>query len=192
MKNPKIRFIVAFVLIALGVGGRLIRIHYFPGLYNVEPFTAMSLLAGAMLGGGYALTVPLSMVALSDMVIGNTPIMIFTWSAWAVIGILGMVLCKRKSPTIRFSLELTGMGIVASLFFYLWTNFGVWLIDGIYAHTFAGLLQSYIMGLPFLKNDIYGNLVIVPVVSLAAILVWKTARYYNQKRTKEVAFHSNI
>lgn len=192
MKNPKIRFIVAFVLIALGVGGRLIRIHYFPGLYNVEPFTVMSLLAGAMLGGGYALTVPLSMVALSDMVIGNTPIMIFTWSAWAVIGVLGMVLRKRKSPTARFSLELTGMGIVASLFFYLWTNFGVWLIDGIYAHTFAGLLQSYIMGLPFLKNDIYGNLVIVPVVSLAAILVWKTARYYNQKRTKEVAFHSNI
>lgn len=192
MKNPKIRFILAVMLVALGVGGRLIRIYYFPGLYNVEPFTAMSLLAGAMLGGGYALTVPLSMVALSDMVIGNQPIMIFTWSAWAAIGVLGMVLRKRKSPSVRFSLELTGMGIVASLLFYLWTNFGVWLIDGIYPHTFAGLMQSYIMGLPFLKNQIYGNLVIVPVVSLAAILAWKTVLYYNQKKNREIALPTNI
>lgn len=190
MKNLKIRFILAVLLVALGVGGRLIRIYYFPGLYNVEPFTAMSLLAGVMLGGGYALTVPLSMVAITDMVIGNQPIMIFTWSAWAVIGILGMVLRKRKSPTVRFSLELTGMGIVASLFFYVWTNFGVWLIDGIYPHTLAGLMQSYIMGLPFLKNQIYGNLVIVPVVSLAAILAWKTVLYYNQKKSREVALIS--
>jgi len=191
MKNPKFRFILAMALIALGVGGRLVRVYYFPGLYNVEPFTIMSLLAGAMLGGGYALTIPLSMVALSDMIIGNERIMIFTWSAWAVIGILGMVLRKRKSPTARFSLELTGMGIVASLFFYLWTNFGVWLIDGIYPHTFAGLMQSYIMGLPFLRNQIYGNLVIVPVVSLALILAWNTVLYYNQKKSRKTVLHAN-
>lgn len=165
--------ILAVVLIGVGVVGRLVRIYYLPELYNVEPFTAMSLLAGSMLGGGYALTVPLSMVAVSDMVIGNTSIMFFTWSAWAIIGLLGTVLRKRKAPTAVFSLWLTGVGVVSSFFFFLWTNFGVWLVDGMYPHTFHGLMQSYVMGLPFLRNDIFGNLVIVPTVSLGAIIVWK-------------------
>lgn len=173
MKNYKIRFLIAVVLITIGVIGRFIRINYLPELYNVEPFTVMSLLAGSLLGGGYALSVPLSMIAISDMVIGNTSIMFFTWSAWAIIGLGGTILRKRKAPTFKFSLQLTGMGVVSSLFFFLWTNFGVWLIDGMYPHTLAGLMQSYIMGLPFLRNNLFGNLTIVPVVSLAAIFVWQ-------------------
>lgn len=181
MKNQKTRFIIAVVLITIGVVGRLARINYLPELYNVEPFTAMSLLAGSMLAGGYALSVPLSMIAISDMVIGNTPIMFFTWSAWAIIGLGGTILRKRKAPTLKFSLQLTGMGVVSSLFFFLWTNFGVWLIDGMYPHTFAGLMQSYIMGLPFLRNNLFGNLIIVPVVSLAAIFVWQISLAHKRK-----------
>lgn len=182
MKNHKIRFLIAVTLITIGVVGRLVRINYLPELYNVEPFTAMSLLAGSMLAGGYALTVPLSMIAISDMIIGNTPIMFFTWSAWAVIGLMGLALKKRKTPTAGFALWLTGMGAVSTLFFYLWTNFGVWLIDGIYPRTFDGLIRSYVMGLPFLRNQLFGNMIIVPLASLSAILVWKTALFYREKR----------
>lgn len=181
MKNHKTRFLIAVALIMVGVIGRFIRINYLPELYNVEPFTVMSLLAGSILGGGYALSVPLSMIAISDMVIGNTSIMFFTWSAWAIIGLGGTILRKRKTPTFKFSLQLTGMGVVSSLFFYLWTNFGVWLIDGMYPHTWAGLMQSYIMGLPFLRNNLFGNLTIVPVVSLAAIFVWQISLAYKRK-----------
>lgn len=185
MEYSKKKLILAAVLIAFGVGGRLLRITFLPELYNVEPFTTASLLAGALLGGGYALSVPLIMVAISDMVIGNTPIMFFTWSAWAIIGIMGLVLKKRKSPTSKFALQLTGMGIASSLFFYLWTNFGVWLIDGIYPPTFAGLIQSYIMGLPFLKNQFLGNLVIVPVVALISIAVWQGIKLYKKRVSTE-------
>lgn len=187
MKNQKTRFLIAIILITIGIVGRLARINYLPELYNVEPFTVMSLLAGSMLAGGYALTVPLSMIAISDMVIGNTPIMFFTWSAWAIIGLGGTILRKRKAPTLKFSLQLTGMGVVSSLFFFLWTNFGVWLIDGMYPHTFAGLMQSYIMGLPFLRNNLFGNLIIVPVVSLAAILIWQVFLVYKTRKQSRAA-----
>lgn len=181
MKNHKTRFLIAVVLVTIAVVGRFARINYLPELYNVEPFTVMSLLAGSLLGGGYALSVPLSMIAISDMVIGNTSIMFFTWSAWAIIGLGGTILRKRKTPTFKFSLQLTGMGVVSSLFFYLWTNFGVWLIDGMYPHTWAGLIQSYIMGLPFLRNNLFGNLTIVPVVSLAAVFVWQISLAHKRK-----------
>lgn len=185
IKDQRTKIILAVVLISIGVVGRLVRIYYLPELYNVEPFTAMSLLAGSVLGGGYALTVPLSMVAISDMVIGNTSIMFFTWSAWAIIGLLGTVLRKRKAPTASFALRFTGAGVVSSLFFFLWTNFGVWLVDGIYPHTLHGLMQSYVMGLPFLRNNIFGNLVVVPIVSLGAIMVWKIIEL-RMNRSKQI------
>lgn len=182
MKNYRLKIIIAIALIAFGVIGRLVRISFFPELYNVEPITAASLLAGALLGGGYALIVPLSIVAVSDMVIGNTPIMMFTWSAWAVTGLMGLILRKRKTPTALFALKLTGMGMASSVFFFLWTNFGVWLMDGIYSPTIDGLMRSYYMGLPFFRNNVFSNLIIVPLASLAAIMVWQTVVMYKKKK----------
>lgn len=62
-------------------------------------------------------------------------------------------------------LQATGLGVGASLWFYLWTNFGVWLLDswGMYPKTLAGLLESYWYGLPFLKLNLLGNFIFVPL-----------------------------
>jgi hypothetical protein len=40
----------------------------------------------------------------------------------------------------------------ASLFFFVVTNFGVWLFSGMYAHTLSGLSYCYAMALPFFRN----------------------------------------
>ena len=66
------KLIIALLLIFIGVLGRIIRIHFLPDLYNVEPITLVSLLAASFLGFPYALIVPLSVVAISDIYIGNT------------------------------------------------------------------------------------------------------------------------
>lgn len=182
MKDSRTRIIIAIALVVFGVVGRFIRIKYFPELYGVETLTTSCLFAGALLGGRYALIVPLVIIGVSDMIIGNTPIMFFTWTAWIAIGSLGMILHKKRSPDTTFALKLTGMGVVSTLFFYLWTNFGVWLIDGMYPHTGAGLVQSYVMGLPFLRNQIFGNLVIIPIAFLAGLLVWRGVLFYRKRK----------
>jgi len=47
--------------------------------------------------------------------------------------------------------------ISSSLLFFFITNFGVWAA-GSYARDIQGLVESYIMGLPFLRGTVFGDL----------------------------------
>lgn len=172
MKNfTKKNIIIAFILIAFAVSVRML-IHG----YNVEPIMAVSILAGVLLGPELGFTVALFSVIGTDVLIGNTTILFYTWSAWAIIGAASAVLKHNNNRTIQVwseTLKLTGMGLVGTLFFYLWTNFGVWHIGGLYPHTWVGLMDSYINALPFLRNQVLGNLVIVPGLSVIVLSVLK-------------------
>lgn len=178
MNKPKI--ILSLVLITFAIASRL----FLQDLPNVETITITALLAGSLLGGGYALVIPLTAIAITDIWIGNNSILMFTWSAWAIVGLSGLWLKKQRKDTWRFSLQLTGLGVAASLFFYVWTNFGVWLMwPKMYPMTPAGLWQCYVMGLPFLKYNLLGNLVIIPVISLIMVACFKwqqVAKYFGK------------
>lgn len=165
----KIKLLVAIFLIAFGAIGRII----LKDIPNVETVMTASLLAGSLLGGAYTVIVPLTIIALTDMYIGNDLILIFTWSAWAMIGFFGWFVRKKRGYSYKFILSLTGMGIAASLFFYLYTNFGVWLLWDMYPHTFAGLVQCYIMGLPFLRNNLVSDLIFIPTTSASLVFFVK-------------------
>lgn len=160
--------ITAALLIAFGATGRIL----LQDLPNIETIMVVSLLAGALLGGPWTMIVGLSTIAITDVAIGNTNILLYTWSAWAVMGTLGWALRNRTKNAGRFSFELTGMGILGTLFFYLWSNFGVWQIGGLYPATLDGLAQSYIAGLPFLRMHLLSTLIIVPTVSFVALKLW--------------------
>jgi hypothetical protein len=65
----------------------------------------------------------------------------------------------------RFAAARWGTCLIApSLVFYLTTNFAVWLFNGIYPHTAAGLVECYVLALPFYGFSLAGDLVFVPVV----------------------------
>lgn len=159
--NKKEKLILTGILILSGI---LFRTFFHIG-DNIEFVTSSTLLAGSFLGLSYSLLVPLTIMILSDLIIGNTNIFLFTWSGYFFIGCLSYL--SRLSDLERGSkiLHATGLGIIATLWFYLWTNFGVWFLDswGMYPKTFAGLINAYLMGLPFLKYQLIGNLVLVPL-----------------------------
>ncbi|MBI4999279.1 hypothetical protein HZB97_00725 [Candidatus Gottesmanbacteria bacterium] len=159
ISNFKFQIGAAIILISPGVLFRTLW-HIAP---NVEFVTAASLLAAAYLGRKYAVLVPFVIMVITDTLIGNTNIFIFTWSAFLIIGLAGLVLRRLKG--IKLVGGATAMGATSALFFYLYTNFGVWLLDswGMYSRDLSGLLNAYIMGLPFLKLNLLGNLFFVPV-----------------------------
>lgn len=136
---------------------------------NLEIATAATFLAVLLLRNRWAAVVPFAVVAVSDAVLGNTQIMWFTWSAWAVVG-AGAILARHLRGTSRYVAAL-GLGVGGSLWFFAWTNFGVWLMDGMYPATPDGLLASYVAGLPFLRTMLLGNLVLVPLAAVVASLV---------------------
>lgn len=136
---------------------------------NLEITTAATFLAVLLLRNRWAAIVPFAVVAVSDALLGNTQIMWFTWSAWAVVGV-GATLARHLRGPGRYAAAL-GAGVLGSLWFFAWTNFGVWLVDGVYPATPGGLLASYVAGLPFLRTMLLGNLVLVPVAAVVATLV---------------------
>lgn len=132
---------------------------------NVELILTTSVLASLYLGRRYGIAVALVALAISDLVLGNTMIMIFTWSSFALMALAGTMIKRRPVAAGVY-------GIAAALWFYLYTNFGVWLIGGLYQHTMAGLLHSYVMGLPFLRLHAVTSVLFLTVsVSLIEILI---------------------
>lgn len=166
-REEKKKYLLAFILVILGILSRTV----FHIGDNVEFVTSATLLSAAYLGKKYALVVPFLIMSVTDLFIGNTSIFIFTWSGYIVIGLMGILKLNFRSKaagkkSLVFKLLTAGgVGIAASFWFYLWTNFGVWLLDnwGMYPRTLFGLVDAYILGLPFFKYNLMGNVVLVPV-----------------------------
>lgn len=143
---------------------------------NLELITAATFFVAVILRHRAAVLVPFAAAAVSDALLGNTSILVFTWTAWAVIGV-GALLVRRTTGWRRIGAAF-GLGIGGSVWFFLWTNFGVWLQSRgtFYAPGLDGLLASYVAGLPFFRTMLLGNLVLVPLAAGAVALVERAER----------------
>lgn len=130
--------------LSLIIAGILFR--FIPHAPNFTPVAAIALFAGAYMNKKYALIVPLLLMALSDVTLGMHNVILFTWGSFILTSILGLWLKNHKKL-----LAVCGMSLISSFIFYIVTNFGVWIM-GWYPRNTEGLIQCYIMALPFLRN----------------------------------------
>lgn len=171
------RTVLALILICIGVIGRIgLRKILPPGnsfcmfdMFAVVAVTA--LLAGCLIGGVYSLAVPFFIMLFSDIYLGNNSILLFTWSGFAFVGLMGYTLKNRVNYSARFIGALTGMGIGSVLVYDFWTNLGWWYL--FYPHTLNGLALCYTMALPFTVGHLISTSVIVPLVSIPAVYIHK-------------------
>lgn len=118
----------------------------FPHLPNFTPITAIALFGGLYFSNKkMAYLVPVFILALSDVFLGFHLISLFVYSAFLLISFIGT---KTKKPNI-FTI------LLASLSFFIVTNFGVWLIG--YPKTWTGIIECYTLALPFFRNSILGD-----------------------------------
>ena len=111
---------------------------------NIELVTMAMLLAAAYLGRKQSLVLVLLVMAVSDIILGNAKIFLFTWTGFALPALLAGVGFERSKISRPFL--ATGMGLGANLFFFLWTNFGVWALDawGMYSNGLSGLERIWV------------------------------------------------
>ncbi len=169
-------------LAALAVVWRLVRADV-GAPPNLELVTAATFAATILLRSRWAFVAPLAVTVVSDVVLGNTAVALFTWSAWLVVG-LGSLLVRDTSGWRRVGAG-AAFGVAGSLWFFLWTNFGVWLQGRgtWYPAGPDGLLASYVAGLPFLRTMLLGNLVLVPLVAAGTLLVDRLERTHGLAAT---------
>ena len=183
----KNRIMLAISLIAIGSIIRILLHNNLPGSPSVfitlngvtQPMfmfdlffvvAIISLVSGILLGGYYTFIVPISVMIVTDLVIGNNWILLFTWSGFAIIGFLGYFLKIKKSLTTNYIPRVLGVGIAGILIYDIWTNFGTFL-GGWYSHTWEGFVLCYTNALPFmlwhlLSTTIAMAVVIVPIIYL--------------------------
>ena len=141
---------IGFIIVA--AASRLL-----PHPWNVSPVTALALFGGAALSRRWAVGIPLAAVIASDLVLGLYDSVLFTWGAFALVGMIGWWLGRRITIGRLASASLAG-----SLVFFLISNFGTWLLgDGgtMYPKTLEGVRQCYIAALPFFRSTVAGDLI---------------------------------
>jgi hypothetical protein len=146
---PDIALVV--FLIGFDVAARLL--WHVP---NVSPVAASALFAGMMLRRRVlAVVVPLAAMLIGDAIMGfyHWQVMAVVYAALTVPAIAGML--ARHVRALRVIVPTV---LACSLIFFVTTNFAVWAWSGMYSADMAGLIQCYVMGLPFLKYTIAGDL----------------------------------
>lgn len=120
---------------------------------NLAPIGAMALFGGTYLDRRYALIAPLIAMFISDLFLGLHTTMPFVYGSFFLTGLIGLWLRGRRKP--RY---IIGASFLSSLMFFLITNFGVWIATGMYQKNLAGLLEAYVLAIPFFRNTIIGDL----------------------------------
>jgi hypothetical protein len=122
---------------------------------NFTPIMAMGLLGGVYFKNRQlAVIVPLLAMLVSDIVLGFHGTLIWVYSSIVIISLCASML----KPKI---LHLGGASLAGSMFFFIVTNFGVWMTSAFYPKTMTGLATCYAAGIPFLQNAVVGDLMYV-------------------------------
>jgi len=166
---------IILIFILIGAGLRLL-----PHPPNFTPILAIALFGGVYLSRKIAFILPMAAMIISDIFIGyyEFSLMIFVYGSFLLCVILGFWLKKHR----KWQAVLGGSILSALIFFFL-TNFAVWVFTPWYAKTFSGIVQCYLMALPFFKNTILSNLFYVSIFfgayELAKALVRMKIRILN-------------
>lgn len=91
---------------------------------------------------------------LGDLAIGFHSTMPFVYLSFGIVVLMGYHLKNAKSIK-----QLPVYLLSSSLIFFIIANFGVWFMGSLYPKTLEGLHLCYLAALPFLLNQILGDLV---------------------------------
>ncbi len=126
---------------------------------NFTPVIALALFSGAYVNKKYAIIMPVLLMAATDVILGLYNSVFFTWIAIGVAALLGTKLRDRKT----FGTVLLN-SVLSAVVFFIISNFGVWLMSGIYAHNLAGLARCFILAIPFFRNTFFSTIIYTVVL----------------------------
>jgi len=104
---------------ALIAAGAVLRILPHPA--NLAPIGALALFGGAVLPIPWGFAVPIAALALSDLVLGAYPGMIWVYGSFILIALLGRAMLRHRTTA-----RVVSGALMASILFFLLTNLGEW------------------------------------------------------------------
>lgn len=154
IKNNYKKILILGFFILIGILSRII--DHIP---NFTPLVGMSLFLSYLWKKEESIVFVLSTMLISDLIIGfdSIEMRFIVYSSFLIPAFLGWVIKKQNKWYTKY-LAIFSSSLISSIFFFLITNFGVWLWSGMYDHTMEGLIFCYTMAIPFFKNSLAGDL----------------------------------
>lgn len=177
-KGKVFEFLIALIFILIGVFLRLL-----PHPPNFAPVAAIALFSGVYLSRKISLTLPIIVMVISDVFLGfyEIRLMAVVYASFLICVLLGIWLKRHKGWQ-----QILASSLFSALVFFLLTNFAVWAFTPWYPKTLFGLIQCYLMALPFFRNTILGNLFYTSIFfgafELAQKMVEVQIKRYEQKK----------
>ena len=146
------------VIIVLVISTSLMRL--LPHAPNFTPVIALAIFSGAMIPNkSLAVALTLAAMFLSDLFLGLHSTMTVVYVSLILIVLLSSLLQKTslladRKLSLKSLASLLGFSVFSSLVFFLFTNFGVWVLQDMYPKTMSGLMLCYVAALPFLNATI--------------------------------------
>lgn len=141
------------IIVALGIICAAAASRLLPHPPNMTPLAGVALFSSATLGKKWGIAIALGAMSVSDMIIGFHNTMIYVYGSIVLIAFLGQFLAKHRGAG-----RLFGAALTSSALFFIITNFGVWATGTMYTKDIPGLINAYVMGLPFLRNTMVGDI----------------------------------
>lgn len=175
-RNISQPYLLAVVLISLASLTRLI-----PHPFNFTAVGAMALFSGANFKDKrFAFLLPLIAMFITDLIIGFHFSILPVYGCFAFTVWIGLQIKKRQTI-----LSVASSSIISSTVFFLITNLPIWYVDmGLYPMTLNGTLESYIMAIPFFKNQILGDLFYSGLLFGVYYLVYRKSNVLNSGKTQ--------
>ena len=129
--------------------------------WNFTPILAVGIFSGFYFKNFIlSLFIVILSMFIGDLFLGFHSTMFFTYISLAVAVVIGLFIKHFKFTEILFS------GLASSVCFFIITNFGSWLTLEMYEKNFAGLLQSYVLAIPFFHNTLISTFLYLIVLKL--------------------------
>ena len=114
---------------------------------NFTPILASAIIAPLLLKDRLlGMTVPIVAMFISDFIIGFHPYQLVVYLTLLTIALI--------SPMQKNYAILGIMAVGGSIWFFITTNFAVWIIWDYYPKTIEGLITCYTLAIPFFKNTL--------------------------------------
>lgn len=170
--------LVILVFAGIGVMSRLV--DHIP---NFTPITGIALFLSYLWNRYSSMVFVLLTMLISDYFIGigEYQVQLSVYAGLLLPSYLGVFL--KKFTSWKKYAGLAGFSLASSVFFYLITNFAVWLWSGMYEPDLNGLLLSYYYAIPFFKNTVAGDL----FSSFFVFGVYDVIAYYTARRSLPVS-----
>ncbi len=138
-----------YLKISLGIFIALSVTRFIPHPPNFTSLIALSFYIPIIFGLKFIPALILCFI-LTDFFIGFHTVSLFTWGSVALIGLISVHF--NNGILNRFFGVFSGC-----LVFYIISNFGVWSLGG-YGYNFSGLLNCYILAIPFFGYTLISSL----------------------------------